>query len=415
MKLLECLALVLVLTGAGPPAAAGGPDAWLFLDRWLVADEPVDDRYTLGVGPLAAVEPAVPAVRLESTFAEKDRPALDGLPAAWRLLSLKARATSRLWAGTLSEDAEFLGYESPELADVAAADAAGPRLLRLGVVGTWGRVESGVRFESVSPGLEKVTGPGVKPDQERVEAWLALRLGPLSLQTVLDERHDNVLDDPRRASTTWTEHGVTARWTLPAGSLVSLALTRGEAQHAAPRRGPAPGRGSPAADVDSVVATVYHYGGPAWDLSLSSTYTASATVGRPVRETTALSHDASASFHPTPAIAVVPALGVYEETPTGAGAGVRGVSASMSISVAPLAGPLDLWLYGGFTRNQTTDDAYDGQSLDVSASLTWHLRRSPPTASLAFEVGYDGSVDAAARGTGYEELRGLVTLRIAAF
>jgi hypothetical protein len=430
VRIVRCLARLAVLAAVAAPAVAGAQPGgragtWLSFDRWLVLDEPDAGRYTLGLEPLALTDdPPVgspgadrplPGLRFDSTFAEKDRPAFDGLPPGRRLLSLKARASLRLWAGTLTEETELLGYGPPEPADDVPSDETGPRLLRLGLTGAWGRLESGLRFQSVSPGIEKVTGAAVKPDQERLEAWLGVRSGRLRLRATVGELHDNVADDPHRAETRRADAGVTAEWTLPAGSTLGLGVVRGRSEVAGAVRGPARGRRSPTTDFESLVATVYHYGGPTWDLTLSSTYTQSADTGRPARETTFLSHDLSASLRPTPAVTLAPALSVFDDAPGGTGAGSQGVSASLSVAVAPLAGPLDLVLYGGYSRDWTTDDAFDGRTADAAASLVWHLRRSPPTVTLTFETGYDRYLDAASHGGDYETLRALVTLKIAAF
>lgn len=429
MKAVACVVLVVALAGAGSPAVAGAPptggfDPWLYLDRWLILEEPGDGRYTLGLERLAVddllggspgSEGTLPGIRFDSAFTERDRPAFDGLEPDWRLLSLKARASSRLWAGTLTEEAEVLGYGPPEPSGLASSDLAGPRLLRLNARGAWGRVESGMRFQSVSPGLEKVTGPAVKPDREELEAWLAARLGPLRLRVLAGELHDDVADDPRRGTTTRTQAGATAQWTMPSGSLFGLGLNHGRSERAAPLRGPERGRRWPTTDFDSLVASGYHYGGPRWDVTLASTYTMSADTGSPARKTALLSHDFSVSIRPTPAITLTPAVSLFEDAPRGAEAGSRSLSASLSVTLAPLADPLDLTLYGGYTRSRTADGAYDGQSLDTTASLVWHLRRSPPTATLSFQIGYDRYHDPASHGAGYEELTGLVTVRVAAF
>ena len=83
--------------------------------------------------------------------------------------------------------------------------------------------------------------------------------------------------------------------------------------------------------------------------------------------------------------------------------------------MAPLTDALDLTLYGGYSRSRTTDGAFDGRTVTGAGSLVWHLRRLPPRATLALEVGYHRYLDAAAWSSRYEEAVGVVILRIASF
>ena len=125
-------------------------------------------------------------------------------------------------------------------------------------------------------------------------------------------------------------------------------------------------------------------------------------------------HDLSGSYRPIPSVCITPTLSFSQDDPSG-GAGNRYLSTSIAVAVAPPRSPLDVTLYGSYTRGYTTDQLWDARTLDALAILTWHLRRSSPTVGLSFEAGGSRYVDAIGGAGGYEELRGQVSLRIAGF
>jgi hypothetical protein len=397
------------------------PRGEFFFDRWLPIGVPGGGWYSLGHVALDRVddlrsEPPAPAdnrtprLRFASAVSETEPPAT--VATGWRLLKLQARASSYLWGGTVSGETDLLDYGPPDRVDDGPG-AASPRLLRVGLKGSWGGLDAAVRYESVSRGLEPIVGPTLKTDQEGSEAWLAARLGVLRLKASVGETWTNVADDAHQPRTTTTQGALALELTLPTASLVSVSVSRGNVVLCAPTESGG-ARRLAAHEVDSLVATLYHWGGPEWAMTLSTTYAVSAELGRLGPESAAVSHDLSASYQPIAALTIVPALSLGEQDPE-TGVGSRYQSASLTVTAAPLVGPLDLTLFGAWTRSHTTDGAYDGRTVNASASLVLNLRQSAPRTTLALQAGYSRDFDAASRLSGYEEVRGLVLLRIAAF
>jgi hypothetical protein len=355
-------------------------------------------------------EAPILGVRFEASVTEKDGNATDS---GLRLLDLRARAFSPLWGGSLLGETHVVGYGAAGWPLAVEPDRQ-PHALQFDVKGTWGSFESGLHFQSITQGLERITGPAMKPDREGGEVWLAVGLGQFRLRASLAEVSDNVLGDPSRPRTTKTEADLALELKLPAGFLASVGVGQGTSVPSPVPRGARVDRTRETRDFENLTLTFYRYGGPHWDFTLTTTYTESEGRDAENRELVSVVHGLSGSYRPIESLSVTPALSFSQDDLAG-GAGSRYLSASMAVAVVPARSPVSLALYGGYTRGYTTDQLSDARTMDALATLTWHLRRSLPTAALAFEVGCSRYVDAVWGRGGYDELRGQVTLHVAGF
>jgi hypothetical protein len=393
-----------------PPAAVS-----LSLDRWWLVDPTARLGVRLdGVDELFA-EPATPStdldVRHHSVVREPEPPAVPSVPPEWRLLSLESRALWLRPGQRVTAEADVLGYAPAHPGDTPLPDTA-PRLVRIGLTGGWGPLEMGTRFESVSRGLETVA-PGAQADQESTRAWATTTLGAAGrLRVSVADVTTNVGKDPQRPEVSTREAATAFELRFAEGMMASVGLTHRIATRTPPLR--ADDRRRIETDQDSAVATLYVAEDPTWSMTVTTTYALTDAPGPIGAASGTLSHDWSATYRPTAAVSVVPTLSVSHTDPE-RGVGSRYLWASLTASVAPFVGPLDLTLYGSWTRSRTTDDRYDVRTIYATASLGWHLRRTPPRTTLSFEVGYGSDVDAAAGVPRYEEYRGLVMLRVLAF
>ncbi len=416
------LALAAALVAARP-LGAGAEEDWLaarlYLERWQLLEDAWFPLRGLDLerrreGALRVSPPVAEsrAIRVESRFAERDAPAGAGVDPSWHLLQLTADRSQRWLGGTFGQHVEVLGYgvTDPTGGDPGAAET--PRLFRLGLQDRWAALETGLAFDSVTPGLERVA-PGARPDQEQAQAWLGARLGRVRVRAIAADSRDNVRDDPRRRWTSRREAGVAVDVATPSGSLLSVTATHGEAvPHAAllPASGAA-ASGDPR-EFDSLTAMAYRYGGSRWEGTISTTLTRTAETGG--GDGLSVSSDLSGSYR-RGRLWVTPVVSLYVAGRGAAGVGSESVTGALSIGLAPLAGPFDLALYGGYGRSRTTDDLWDSRSLDATASLLWNLRRGTPRVTLAFEGGYHRYFDAASEQAGYREAVGQVILTIASF
>src|SRR5262249_27781199 len=134
-------------------------------------------------------------------------------------------ASAVAWSGTFTGTAEVRGYGSPDPLG-GPLDDGSPHLFRIGAAETWGWLDSGVRFESVSRGLEAIAGPEEKADREGGRAWMGLRVGALRLKASLGEFRTNVADDVYRPGTTTTEGALDLELPLWSASIASLGVRR---------------------------------------------------------------------------------------------------------------------------------------------------------------------------------------------
>lgn len=378
---------------------------------WSEWTELVEADAGAWLGP--GTEPTSPTfprgITWKSSFEEREAGAHDGRT----LIGWGARASSALWPGTLVADVNLLAVEPP---NSVGLDEEPRRWLRLAVKETWGPITLGVRVESVSPGLERVTGGRVRGETEGAEAWVEGREGPAGLRLSGGQFWDNLAAYPWQPRTTKSQGGAAVDVALPGRVALSLGYQGGVAE-----REPAPRpRGLPAAQSGGStfhnLTTALSCGGSAWTLTVSSTYLPSRDLRDSDRETRSLSHDVSATLRLPASITVTPVLGIAEDAYEWSGARSQTTAASISVSWASVLDGVDLAVSGSYARNQMTDDVYDARAINAAASVIWRLRLAGLTGtSLAFEVGSNHYVDKAAPAAGYAEVYGVVTLRIASF
>jgi hypothetical protein len=382
---------------------------WRLLDDARAADR--DDLAWAGrLARQWRLDAAAPdGVAWKSTFDERQA----GTHDSRMLLEWQGRATSPLWAGTMAGDLHLLALEPSNTTGVGGEPR---RWLRLVVKESWGPVALGARFESVSPGLDKLTDSKVKGETEGGEIWVEGRHGRATVRLAAGQFWDNLADYPWQPRTTKTQAGGTVGLTGPFGTALSLGYQQGLAER---EPGPRPRTGlaelPQASEFQSTAATL-SCSGTDWSLSLSSTYSPSVDVRDPGRETISLSHDLSASFQLRPSVTVTPAVSIGQDTYQWTGIRSHTTSASVSVSWTSILEGVDLTVWGALARNRTTDALYDATAINTAADLVWRLRQvGARRTSLAVEVGSNHYLDAVTAAAGYGEIYGMLTLRIAAF
>jgi hypothetical protein len=377
------------------------------LFNWTRADD--DDLGWTGrlSGDWGLLEPTLDGITWKSTFAERQAGAHDNRS----LMTWQARAASPLWSGTLIGDVNLLALEP--------ANAMGPgveprRWLRLAIKESWGPVALGVRFESISPGLDKVTS-NPKGDTEGGEIWLEGREGPLRLRISGGQFWDNLDGYPWQPRTTKTQVGGSVEVSLVRSAALGLGYQNGVAERLP---GPRPRKSAVMLPQTSEFQSVSGWlsrTGPGWTLAASTTYSPSVDIHNRDRETVSVSHDVSASFELLPSLHVTPGVSVGQDTYE---SGIRSqtTSASVSVSWTSILEGVDLTLWGSYARNRTSDDFADATAISAAANLVWQLWQIGPTrTSLALEAGSNHYFDAMSASARYGELYGMITLRIASF
>jgi hypothetical protein len=355
-------------------------------------------------------EPASTGITWKSSFEEREAGAHDGRT----LIGWRAGASSTLWSGTLTGDVDLLAVEAP---NSVGLDTEARRWLRLAVKEAWGPVTLGVRGESASPGLERVTGGRVKTETEGAEAWVEGREGPAGLRLSGGQFRDNLANYPWQPRTTKTQGGAAADVALPVGLTLRQSYQGGvaESEPGGPRGLATVG---PSGSTFHNLTSSLSRNGQAGTLTISSSYVPSRDVRDPERETQSFSHDLSATLRLPASITITPALGIVEDTYEWSGSRSQTTGASVSVSWASVLEGVDLSVSGSYARSQMTGDIGDTDSgtAGAAAGVVWRLRRAARVkTSLAFEVGSNHYVDKVTTAAGYAEVYGVVTLRIASF
>ena len=348
-------------------------------------------------------------IRWKSAFEEREVGTHDSRARiGWR-----ARVSSTVWSGTMTGEVDVLAIEPPH---AVGLDTESRRWLRLAIRESWGPFTLGLRVESATAGLERVSEGRVKGETEGGEAWLEGREGPARLRLSGGQFWDNLAGYPWLPRTTRTQVGGALDVSLPADLALNVAYQNGLAERTMALRPRTAQAAATGASTFQSVTTSLSYGGPAWSLTVSSTYAPSTDVQDPERESIWRSHDVSATVQVLPSVTLTPALTVAEDTYEWSGTRSQTTSASVSVSWASVLEGVDLTVSGSYARNRTSDELYDGTAINAAAGLVWRLRQAGlGGATLAFEVGANHYVDKVTSSAGYAEVYGLVTLRIASF
>jgi hypothetical protein len=360
-------------------------------------------------GVWKTLDPPLEGVASTSAFEEREA----GTHDSRTLLSGQARASSPLWFGTVTGDLDFLALESPRSIGLGLES---PRWLRVAVKEAWGPFTIGVRFESVSPGLERVTSGRVKGETEGGEAWVEGREGPVRLRLSGGQFWDNLTDYSRQPRTTKTQAGATLGITLPVGATLSVGYQGGLAKRQpGPRSRTALTAKSQTSQFDSVTTSLA-WEGSAWNLTVSSTYSPSIDLRSADGATVSQSHDVSASFRLLPSFWITPALNVAEDMYEWSGIQSETTTASVSVSWTSILEGVDLSVWGSYQKSETSDDLFNATAINAAAGIVWRLPRVfSERTSLAFEAGSNHYFDAVTASAGYGEIYGVVTLRVKVF
>jgi len=145
------------------------------------------------------------------------------------------------------------------------------RLLRFRLASDMGSFGYGAEYRSVGQGFRSPPGSNWRLDQEGTETWASQAVGPLRLKALFANFWDNLEQDPRRPRTTKTLGGTALGITLPGGSVLNFSYQRGTSETVG-----GPSKQAPQESwIEDMGASLYFYGGPIWDLTVSSSYSPS--------------------------------------------------------------------------------------------------------------------------------------------
>jgi hypothetical protein len=285
----------------------------------------------------------------------------------------------------------------------------------LAITARVGGFEAGAQYRSAGKHLERlIKAPASYRDREGHEVWVAQRFGALRLRLADSELTDNVDRNLALPRTTKDQTAVTAElgldgWpvlglTLASGDSTRVKLTR-DGQEGTPERH----------EFESITGSVYYYGGPAWSVSASSTFSRSRHAVRSDDDMVLAYHDLSLTLRPHEALTVTPTLSLGQERYEPSGLGIDTGTAGLTLSYAPPRSRWSAWSYVGYTSTRASDASTDARSVSVTGALTYGLGRWLPGCTVSFQAGYDRYVDTAVPESAARAVSGFVLLKFAAF
>jgi hypothetical protein len=333
----------------------------------------------------------------------------------WRLVEFGAAASWRPLTAKLTAFGQ-LPYVAAGLPERAAAFDDDHDFASLGVKGEVEGFEAGVQYRSVGKRLERlVKAPKGLKDREGHELWVAQRLGLLKLRLSDSELTDNVDRSPALPRTTKDQTAVSAAMAVPEWPVFELTYATGDSTRV--RLTPEGREGTPERfDFESVTGSASYYGGPAWDVSASSTFSQSRRAFRPQDETATTSQELSLTLRLLESVTAVPTLSLGQERYTWSSMRTDTSAAGLTVSYAPPARGWSASTFASYTATRTSDRSIDGRSVSIIATVNCALGRwLPKRSSVSFEAGYDRYVDGVVPESSSRAISGFVMLRIAGF
>jgi hypothetical protein len=333
----------------------------------------------------------------------------------WRLVEFGAAATWRPLTAKLTAFGQ-LPYVAADPTERTAAFDDAHEPASLGVKGEVEGFEAGVQYRSVGKRLERLIGaPAKLKDREGHELWVAQRLGLLKLRLSDSELTDNVDRIPALPRTTKDQTAVTAAVAVPEWPVFELTYATGDSTRV--RLTPEGREGIPERfDFESVSGSASYYGGPAWDVTASSTFSQSRRAFRPQDETETTSQDLSLTLRLFESVTAVPRLTLGQERYTWSSMRTDTSAAGLTVSYAPPARGWSASTFASYTATRTSDRSIDGRSVSITAAVNCALGRwLPKRSSVSFEAAYDRYVDGVVPESSSRAVTGFIMLRIAGF
>jgi hypothetical protein len=332
----------------------------------------------------------------------------------WRLVEFGAAASWRPLTAKLTAFGQLPYVADPTERAAALDDPHAPA--SLGVRGEVEGFEAGIQYRSVGKRLERLIGaPAALKDREGHELWIAQQLGLLKLRLSDSELTDNVDRSPALPRTTKDQTAVTAAVAVPEWPVFELTYATGDSSRV--RLTPEGRELTPERfDFESVTGSASYYGGPAWYVTASSTFSQSRRAFRTQDETANTSQDLSLTLRLLESVTAAPSLSLAQERYTWSSVRSDSSAAGLSVSYAPAAQGWSASTVASYTATRTSDHSIEGRSVSVSALVNCALGRwLPKRSSVSFEAGYDRYADGVIPESSSRAISGFVMLRIAGF
>ncbi|MGB6011262.1 MAG: hypothetical protein WBI57_08355 [Desulfobacterales bacterium] len=151
--------------------------------------------------------------------------------------------------------------------------------------------------------------------------------------------------------------------------------------------------------------SLYYYGGKAFNLTASSSYSPSQDLIDPNKETHSYWHEISSTIRPVSNLFITPTVGFGEYRYLWYGEQTENPFASLSITRSQLLNMIDLSLWGEFSQSRSTDGNQDTETLNTSVEISWNAKYLfLPKTRFSLDLGYDQYNDKIYQSSSYNSL-----------
>jgi hypothetical protein len=238
---------------------------------------------------------------------------------------------------------------------------------------------------------ETKTTVGLKNDQEGVEVWGGMNVGPIGLKTFFSRFLDNVDHDPTLPRMLTHKYGLEMKYkmlALPIG--VSLFHSWEESENDVETASP---------EYQGVQKEIYngslkYDGGRYFDITASSSYSLSRDLLHPDQVTESFRNGIRTSIRPAPRLTITPMLSFGEHRYLWYGEHEIHPSASLFLTYLHLFDIVDLSFRGRYSQTKNTDESLDNEKFTTSIGLTWNEKRLFSRKTIySLSLGYNQYLD----------------------
>jgi hypothetical protein len=246
-------------------------------------------------------------------------------------------------------------------------------------------------------------------DQEGVEVWAARDIGPIRFKPFFSRFWNNVDGASNRYQMLATEYGLNVQYKphyLPI--YFSLSYSQGQSESAMePEHWESKGSRK-----NTYEGSLYYWGGEAFSLTASSSYSSSQDLYDVGNETESFWHEISATFSPITNLSISPTVSFGEYRYLWSGERTENPAASLSISYTLLFNAIDLSLWGEYSGRRGTAGYQDAITYSGSAEISWEAKYgSLPKTRFSLEFDYDAYIDKVYPESSYDDLSFSLTIK----
>ncbi len=253
------------------------------------------------------------------------------------------------------------------------------------------------------------TNADLESDQEGVEIWGAKKIGPIVLKSFFSRFYDNVDRDPKQTRMLTNEYGLEMKYKMDSLPIYfSLSHSRGKSESTVESNS-SEYQGK---QKETYGGSLYYYGGKAFNMTASSSYSPSQDLVDPNKVTHSYWHEISVSISPVSNLSIRPTVSFGEYRYLWYGEQTENPSASLAVTYICLFNVVDLSLWGEYSRMRNTDGYQDAETLNTSVGISWDAKYLfLPKARFSLDLGYDQYDDKIYQSSSYNALSTLFQLK----